>query len=80
MQINLDSKDAVVTGATAGIGYAIARGLAPAGANVVVNGRSRTRADEAVARLTGELQASMLQTVEEIANMVCSSLRKKPGQ
>ena len=57
MKINLDSKQAIVTGSTAGIGYAIAKGLALAGANVVLNGRTRARVDEAVARLTGELQA-----------------------
>ncbi len=57
MQINLDNKRAIITGSTAGIGYAIAKGLAVAGANVVLNGRTRARVDEAVARLNGELQA-----------------------
>ncbi len=57
MQINLENKRAIVTGSTAGIGYAIAKGLAAAGANVVLNGRTRARVDEAVARLDGELQS-----------------------
>ena len=34
MNINLSGKIAVVTGSTAGIGYAIAKGLAQAGATV----------------------------------------------
>jgi NAD(P)-dependent dehydrogenase (short-subunit alcohol dehydrogenase family) len=39
---------ALVTGSTAGIGYAIAEGLAQEGAEVIVNGRSAERVVEAV--------------------------------
>ncbi|MCR3794497.1 oxidoreductase, partial [Pseudomonas aeruginosa] len=39
MQINLSDKLAIVSGSTAGIGFAIASGLAATGATVVVNGR-----------------------------------------
>jgi NAD(P)-dependent dehydrogenase (short-subunit alcohol dehydrogenase family) len=38
MKIDLSSKTAIVTGATGGIGFAIARGLADCDATVVVNG------------------------------------------
>jgi len=55
MKIDLSGKTALVTGSTAGIGYAIARGLAAAGGYVVVNGRSQARVDEAVAKLTREV-------------------------
>lgn len=49
MQHNpLAGRIAIVTGATAGIGEAIARALASLGANVVVNGRRRERLDEVV--------------------------------
>ncbi|MGY3451849.1 SDR family NAD(P)-dependent oxidoreductase [Bradyrhizobium sp. USDA 4353] len=51
MNIDLSGKTALVTGSTAGIGFAIAKGLAACGAEVVVNGRSQGRVDEAVARL-----------------------------
>ena len=51
MNIDLTGKTAIVTGSTAGIGFAIAQGLAGAGASVVVNGRSRASVDEAVAKL-----------------------------
>ena len=51
MQINLDGKTALVTGSSAGIGLAIAIGLARAGARVIVNGRSQDRVTAAVARV-----------------------------
>jgi NAD(P)-dependent dehydrogenase (short-subunit alcohol dehydrogenase family) len=51
MKIDLTGKTALVTGSTAGIGHAIARGLAGAGADVVVNGRSQAKVDAAVAGL-----------------------------
>jgi NAD(P)-dependent dehydrogenase (short-subunit alcohol dehydrogenase family) len=39
MKIDVSSKMALVTGSTAGIGLAIAKGLATAGTSVIVNGR-----------------------------------------
>jgi NAD(P)-dependent dehydrogenase (short-subunit alcohol dehydrogenase family) len=45
---NLNGKQAVVSGSTAGIGYAIAEALARDGANVIVNGRTAARVDAAV--------------------------------
>jgi NAD(P)-dependent dehydrogenase (short-subunit alcohol dehydrogenase family) len=52
MKIDLSGKTALVTGSTAGIGNAIAKGLAAAGADVVVNGRSQSKVDAAVAAMT----------------------------
>jgi NAD(P)-dependent dehydrogenase (short-subunit alcohol dehydrogenase family) len=51
MKIDLSGKTALVTGSTAGIGHAIARGLAGAGADIVVNGRSQGKVDAAVAAI-----------------------------
>jgi hypothetical protein len=47
MDLQLQGKRALVTGSTAGIGFAAALGLAREGAEVVVNGRDRARADRA---------------------------------
>lgn len=57
MQIDLNGKRAIVTGSTAGIGFAIARGLAEAGAEVVVSGRTQGAVDKAVAAINGALDA-----------------------
>jgi NAD(P)-dependent dehydrogenase (short-subunit alcohol dehydrogenase family) len=51
MNIDLSGKSALVTGSTAGIGFAIAKGLAGTGAEVVLNGRSQAKVDAAVTRL-----------------------------
>jgi NAD(P)-dependent dehydrogenase (short-subunit alcohol dehydrogenase family) len=51
MKIDLSGKTALVTGSTSGIGHAIAKGLAAAGASVVVNGRTQPKVDAAVAAL-----------------------------
>lgn len=53
-QFSLAGKTALVTGSSAGIGFAIARGLAAAGAQVVLNGRHAPRLGEAAARLRDE--------------------------
>ena len=52
MKIDLTGKTALVTGSTAGIGHAIARGLAATGAEVVVNGRTQPKVDAAIAAIT----------------------------
>ena len=41
MDLQLRGKRALVTGSTAGIGFAIAEALAREGATVIVNGRSQ---------------------------------------
>lgn len=51
MDLQLSDKLAVVSGSTAGIGYAIAEALAREGARVVVNGRTQAAVDEAVSKI-----------------------------
>jgi NAD(P)-dependent dehydrogenase (short-subunit alcohol dehydrogenase family) len=51
MELGLGGRSALITGSTAGIGYAIARGLAAEGAKVAITGRTQERVDDALARL-----------------------------
>ena len=74
MNIDLSGKTAIVTGSTEGIGFAIARGLADAGASAVINGRSQAKVDMAVAKLGGRARgvAADLGTVEGHAALVAA--------
>ena len=51
MDLGLTGKLALVSGSTAGIGYAIAEALVREGARVIVNGRTSKSVDAAVAKL-----------------------------
>ena len=51
MDLKLTGRLALVTGSTAGIGFAIASTLAQEGARVIVNGRTQPAVDKAVAEL-----------------------------
>lgn len=53
MDLHLEGKLALVTGSTAGIGFAIARALAAEGARVIVNGRTEARVAEAAEKIRG---------------------------
>jgi NAD(P)-dependent dehydrogenase (short-subunit alcohol dehydrogenase family) len=55
MDLELESHHALVTGSTAGIGFAIALGLAREGAQVTLNGRTQAAVDAALARLRQEV-------------------------
>jgi NAD(P)-dependent dehydrogenase (short-subunit alcohol dehydrogenase family) len=51
MDLGLSGKTALVSGSTAGIGFAIAAALAVEGAKVIVNGRTEARVSSAVERI-----------------------------
>ncbi len=51
MDLQLEGKRALITGSTAGIGYAIAEALLKEGASVIVNGRTTERVAGATAKL-----------------------------
>jgi NAD(P)-dependent dehydrogenase (short-subunit alcohol dehydrogenase family) len=60
VHIDLSGKRALVTGSTSGMGYAIAKGLAEAGAAVVIHGRSDERIAAARASLAQEVPSAEL--------------------
>ena len=51
MDVQLTNKKALVTGSTAGIGYAIAKGLAKEGAHVIINGRKAEAIADAIKQI-----------------------------
>lgn len=51
MDLQLNNKNALVTGSTAGIGFAIAKSLSAEGANVIVTGRSQDSVDSAITEI-----------------------------
>lgn len=63
MDLGLKGKRAVVTGSTAGIGFATARLLAAEGARVVVNGRTEARVNAAVERIRSEVPGATVEGV-----------------
>jgi NAD(P)-dependent dehydrogenase (short-subunit alcohol dehydrogenase family) len=60
MDLKLTNKLALVSGSTAGIGYAIAESLAREGARVIVNGRTQDGVDAAVAEIKSSTGADVL--------------------
>lgn len=64
MKIDLSNKRALITGSTAGIGFAIAQGLAQAGAQVILNGRTSKRVAAAVAELQSNIKNARVTGVE----------------
>lgn len=63
MDLQLNGKTAIVTGATAGIGLAIARTLASEGAAVTITGRSRDKLDAAVAEIAAAAPGSRITAI-----------------
>ena len=60
MKTELHGRRALVTGSTAGIGFAIAKGLAEAGAFVVINGRAAEHVNSAIGRIRDAVPGAAL--------------------
>ena len=60
MDTFLEGKNAIVTGATRGIGFAIARALSGAGANVAICGRDNTTVENAVTELSKKSKSKVV--------------------
>ena len=67
MDLGLKGKLALVSGSTAGIGYAIAEALVKEGAKVIVNGRTAPSVDAAVAKLNGIATGSALSFTADLS-------------
>ncbi|WP_260006587.1 SDR family oxidoreductase [Leisingera sp. M527] len=64
-QFSLKGQRALVTGSTDGLGFAAARLLSEAGAEVWVNGRNEKRVAEALSRMPGKARALVLDVADE---------------
>ncbi|ACT51599.1 SDR family NAD(P)-dependent oxidoreductase [Methylovorus glucosotrophus] len=60
MDLKLNGKLALVTGSTAGIGYAIAATLAREGAKVIINGRTQSAVNKAIAEIKTSTNTEVL--------------------
>src|ERR1700761_8302838 len=77
MDLGLKGKRALVTGSTAGIGFAIAKQLAAEGAFVYVNGRTEERVNRAVGEIEGKVDGIAADlTTEEGAKKVFARIEK----
>src|SRR5436305_11748064 len=55
MELRLDGKTALVTGASKGIGFAIAKAMAESGAKVMLSSRKQEQLEKAAAEIDGEV-------------------------
>jgi NAD(P)-dependent dehydrogenase (short-subunit alcohol dehydrogenase family) len=72
MNLDLTGKLALVSGSTAGIGYAIAETLAREGARVIVNGRTERAVDAAVDRIKSATGGTVLGFAGDLASDVAA--------
>jgi NAD(P)-dependent dehydrogenase (short-subunit alcohol dehydrogenase family) len=63
MNLGLKVKTAIVSGSTAGIGFAIATALAAEGAHVVINGRTEARVNSAMEQIAKRVASAQLRGV-----------------
>jgi NAD(P)-dependent dehydrogenase (short-subunit alcohol dehydrogenase family) len=63
MNLQLENKLALVTGSTAGIGFAIAKALASEGVRVIINGRTEQRVSEAISSLRTSIPKASLESL-----------------
>ena len=80
---DLAGRRALVTGGGSGLGLAIARGLAEAGASVVINGRNRARLDAAAEALRREglgvdVAAFDVTRSDDVSSSVAALERERP--
>jgi len=81
MDLQLEGKLALVSGSTAGIGYAIAATLAQEGASVIVSGRTQAGVDEAVNRIQAQARGTVHGYAADLSRPEAAQevVRRHPG-
>lgn len=73
MDLLIAGKLALVSGSTAGIGFAIAHALAAEGAHVIINGRTPAAVEQAVAKLKEETGGTLLGFAGDLAQAAAAT-------
>ncbi len=68
MDLNLKNKSALVVGASRGLGYALARGLAMEGCRVAINSRNLENVTQAAKKLSEETGSRVIPLVGDVAD------------
>ena len=76
---NLTGRRALITGSSQGIGFALAQGLAAAGAQVVLNGRNSAKLAEAAAHIPGALALAFDATDHEAVRLAVDRFEAENG-
>jgi len=81
MDLMLTNKPALVSGSTAGIGYAVAESLAREGVHVIVNGRSKDSVEAALERLRANFNCKLFGFTGDLttAEAACEVAREFPN-
>lgn len=72
MDLQINNKIALVTGSTAGIGFAIAKALSAEGATTIINGRSQAAVDQALATLGLSAKGDLFGFVGDLSTTVAA--------
>ena len=76
---SLSGKSALITGSSQGIGFALARGLAAAGANIILNGRDKTKLEAAAEQIPGSRMIAFDATDHEAVRAAIDSFEAEQG-
>ena len=79
---NLKGKKTLITGSSQGIGYALAKGLDAAGAEIILNGRNKYKLDQAAKSLTPKhnlYQLSFDVTDQNVTNKAINKFENEIG-
>ena len=76
---SLSGKSALITGSSQGIGFALARGLAAAGANIILNGRDKTKLEAAAEQIPGSRMIAFDATDHEAVRAAIDNFEAEQG-